>query len=233
MHHKQLFNIRIASESAAVQTPFTSLKYQTSSFKDGGPQRRSLPHFHSVFRCFITFLTSLSYILLLSSWQSGWRKRKRRQVCWSFTGGFDHYREICPQSLFSVKWYRRNCNNNYRQSFFFFVHLMHMSRYKRIEIRLAWQADHFFHFPRQHVSADTQQHHTEIICPSQKTINSQKTDGILVWAKYIFQVLIVEEDSHIDPCGLIATLILLDTRDRNNRPTNTHLNTHTNTHNSS
>ena len=36
--HKQLFNISIASEGAAVQTPFSSLTYQTSSFKDGGPR---------------------------------------------------------------------------------------------------------------------------------------------------------------------------------------------------
>lgn len=36
--HKQLFNISIASEVAGVQTPFTSLTYQTSFFKDRGSQ---------------------------------------------------------------------------------------------------------------------------------------------------------------------------------------------------
>lgn len=60
------------------------------------------------------------------------------------------------------------------------------------------------------------------MCLSEKTINSQKTDGILVWAKHIFQVWIVQVDSHIGPPGLIATFILLDRRDMNNRPTDLH-----------
>lgn len=56
-------------------------------------------------------------------------------------------------------------------------------------------------------------HNAEIICLSEETVNSWKTDGILVTAEYIFQVGVVQEASHIDPSRLMATLILLDRRD--------------------
>lgn len=54
MHHRQLFNVSIASEGIPVQTQFTLLAYQTSFFKDIGPTGDSLPYFQSVFQCFIT-----------------------------------------------------------------------------------------------------------------------------------------------------------------------------------
>lgn len=80
MHQKQLFNISIPSEGAAVQTAFYLANVSDLLLQRQSPQRQSPPHFQSVFPLFHRFLTSLwqlPYILLLSSWQSGWRERER------------------------------------------------------------------------------------------------------------------------------------------------------------